>query len=107
METLFSIKEASQMTQLSASTLRRLERKGLIKFKRINGRRYISYKQLLKAPILSLGKAASLISCSYYQLRKWAREGKIAVTKSPICRISYQQLQQLKKNKGKLPSLLK
>lgn len=107
MQKEFSIGEVSKMTQLSSSTLRRLERKGLINFKRINGRRYISKKDLLKAPILSLGKAAFLISCSYYKLRKLAREGKISVTKSPIFRISYQELQKIKKNSGKLPSLLK
>jgi DNA-binding transcriptional MerR regulator len=48
---LFSIGEASTMTGLSVYTLRRLEGKGLVTFKRINGRRYISAKELRAAQI--------------------------------------------------------
>jgi DNA-binding transcriptional MerR regulator len=39
------------MTGLSVYTLRRLEGKGLVTFKRINGRRYISAKELRAAQI--------------------------------------------------------
>ena len=103
---LFSIGEASTMTGLSVYTLRRLEGKGLVTFKRINGRRYISAKELRAAQILSIGKAAKLIGISYYKLKKLAQEGKIAVGKSPMLRLSYQELKKIKKNIGKLPSLL-
>ena len=103
---LFTIGEAAKMAGLSIHTLRRLEQKGLIKFKRINNRRYIAIKDLRKAPILSLGKAAELISLSYYTLRKLAKENKISVAKSPIYRISFSELNKIKKNLRKLPSLL-
>lgn len=102
----FSIGEAATMTGLSVYTLRRLEGKGLVKFKRINGRRYISEKELREAPILSLGKAAFLIGSSYYKLKNLAKEDKISVRKSPIIRISYNELKKIKKNIGNLPSLL-
>lgn len=72
----FTIGEAAKMAGFSIHTLRRLEQKGLIKFERINGRRYISITDLRQAPILSLGRAAELISLSYYTLRKLAKEKK-------------------------------
>ncbi len=114
---LFTIGQAAEMAGLSIRdersesakryfTLRRLEKKGLVTFKRINGRRYIKLTSLRKAPILSLGKAAELIGMSYYILRKLAKENNIAQTKSPIFRISYEELGKIKKNYGKLPSLL-
>lgn len=104
---LFSIGEAAKMAGVSVYTLRRLERKGIITFLRVGGRRYISERDLRKANILSLGKAAKLIGISYYKLRKLAREDRISTTKSPIFRISYKELGKIKKNLGKLPSLLK
>ena len=103
---LFSIGEAAKMTSLSVYTLRRLEKKGLVTFKRINGRRSIKIRDLRKARIFSLGRAAELSGISYYTLRKWAKEGKISVTKSPIFRISAIEIRKIMKNVGKLPSLL-
>lgn len=103
---LFTIGEAAKMTGLSIDTLRRLEKKELITFKRINGRRYIAKKDLRQAKILSLGKAAELIGISYYTLRKWAKAEKISTQKSPIFRISFAEVRKIKQQKEKLPSLL-
>ncbi|MFQ5728784.1 MAG: MerR family DNA-binding transcriptional regulator [Waddliaceae bacterium] len=103
---LFSIGEAAKMTGLSISTLRRLEKKELITFKRINRRRYIAKKDLRQANILSLGKAAELTGISYYTLRKWAKEEKISTQKSPIFRISFAEVRKIKRKTDNLPSLL-
>lgn len=100
---LFSIGEAAEITRLSIDTLRRLEQKGLVTFKRIKGRRYISLPDLRKAPIFSLGKAAEVSGISYYTLRKWAKDKKISVTRSPIFRISYQEISKITKNADKFP----
>ena len=80
---LIRLNEAVDMLPVTRRTLERIERRGLIEFERIQGRVFVDVDLLMKAKILTPGKAARMVNRSWRTAKRWKDAGLLQVYYPP------------------------
>lgn len=79
-------------------TLERLDKRGLVPFRRVNGVRFLPAELVLDIPAYTLGRAAAELGVSYERLRRRAAKGQIPHdTRAGYRRVAPRQLREIQK----------
>jgi len=81
---LININDAAALSGISRSSLERCEARGLIAFIRISGRVFVDLHDLCSANILTIGKAARLLSRSWRTAKRWIDAGYLKFYHEPF-----------------------